>query len=220
MIDRRLHAAVTLALALGVAYLGLARHFGGDRMQEPIEAARRDGERHAGPLLTRTGAREASATTPGDSVVSTAVLRRALDAIGSSEPAPAVAANDGALARARRTLDDRLQSGPADPGEAARIERAVRPLLTPAVLGEAVAELQCNATMCRVDLIAEDDARVDRASNALSERVPKVFSSAVAYPDGAGHKSLYLGTSADDLKLSPEPYQAPDVVLRNTQASP
>jgi len=81
-----------------------------------------------------------------------------------------------------------------------------------------VAEVRCSAKMCRVNLIGEDDAHVNGAANAFAEHLPKEFASAVAYPDGAGHRSVYLGTSADDLKLSAEP--PPTLKVEHDAATP
>jgi hypothetical protein len=144
------------------------------------------------------------------------VLSHALSAIAAREQQPSEPTVAGPLAQARATLDERLVSAPANPAEVARLESTIRPLLVPSVLGEAVAELRCSATMCRVNLIGEDDSRIDRAVNAFAERLPKAFSSVLMYPDGAGHKSIYLGTSAGDLKLNSEPDPPFKVVDRNT----
>ena len=205
MIDRRLHAVVTVALALGVAYFGSRYYFGADRVQAPSETSR--GEMKAGARAARLAqadgrGADAAATSP---IVSAALLRQALGAIGSGEQQAPEPTAEGPLAQARATLNERLVGGSPNPEQVARLERSIRPLLVPAVLGEAVAELRCNATMCRINLIGEDDARVNGAANALAEHLPKSFSSAVIYPDGAGHRSVYLGSSADDLKLSAEP---------------
>lgn len=205
MIDRRLHAVVTVALALGVAYLGSRYYFGADRVQAPPGTSR--GAEKAGPRvarLERVGGGDAD-PQPGSPNASAALFRQALAAIGSGEQQPSEPAAEGPLAQARATLNERLLGGSPDPEQVARLERTIRPLLVPAVLGEAVAELRCNATMCRINLIGEDDARVNGAANALAEHLPKSFSSAVIYPDGAGHRSVYLGSSADDLKLTAEP---------------
>jgi len=93
-----------------------------------------------------------------------------------------------------------MMSGPPNPSEAARLESALRPLLNPVLLGEAVAELRCGASMCKVSLIAEDDARVIRAATTLAERAPKAFTAAVVYPEETGHRSVYLSTNATDLQ--------------------
>lgn len=204
MIDRRLHAVVTVALGLGVAYLGSKHYLGADRVQAPAVASRTD--ERPGTVVSRSAPadRGDADESPGSANVSVAILRQALAAVGSAEPQPAPAA-DGPVAQARSTLDERLLGGSQDPGQVARLERTVRALLVPSVLGEAVAEVRCSAKMCRVNLIGEDDAHVNGAVNAFAEHLPKEFASAVAYPDGAGHRSVYLGTSADDLKLSAEP---------------
>lgn len=202
MIDRRLHAVVTVALAFGVAYLGYCRYFGANRVQAPPETSRHSEKPGPeAPALARAGRGDAH-VQPASPDVSAAILRQALSAIGSGEqPEPTA---EGRLAQARTTLNERLVGGASNPEQVARLERSIRPLLVPSILGEAVAELRCSATMCRVDLIGEDDARVDSAANAFSERLPKSFSSAITYPDGAGRRSVYLGTSAEDLKLSSE----------------
>jgi hypothetical protein len=132
-----------------------------------------------------------------------AMLREALLALNARQPTPA--ADVSPLAAARATLDARLTNTGANPGATARLEQAVRPLLTPRTLGEATAELSCNPTLCRISVFAEDDARAAQAANALAENMPKAFAGSVAYPDGAGHKAVYLATQASDLNVSPPP---------------
>lgn len=220
MIDRRLHAVATGLLGLGVAYLGLTRYVGADRVQAPAETGRlREKPRAEGGVLAGSGT-GVVARQPALPDVSTATLRQALSAMASGELAPPDPTPDGPLAQARATLNERLLSGSANPERVARLERSIRPLLVASILGEAVAELRCSATMCRVNLIGEDDARVDSAANAFAEHLPKTFSSAVTYPDGSGHRSVYLGTSADDLKLSSEPSRPLEVVTREATAPP
>jgi len=205
MIDRRLHAVVTVALALGVADLCSRYYFGADRVQAPAEARRGDKQPGARARVSAPSAGGDADTRSAPPNVSAALLRQALSAIGSGEQQPSEPTADGPLAQARTTLNERLLGGSPNPEQVARLEHTIRPLLVPSVLGEAVAELRCNATMCRVNLIGEDDARANSAANAFAEHLPKQFSSVVVYPDGAGHRSVYLGTSADDLKLTSEP---------------
>jgi hypothetical protein len=104
---------------------------------------------------------------------------------------------------AQVTLDQRLMSSGSNSREAARLEGILRPLLEPAVLGEATAELHCGVTLCKVMLIAEDDAGVARAAIQLSDRLPKSFSNVVVYPESSGRRALYLSSNPADLELSP-----------------
>jgi hypothetical protein len=216
MIERRLHAVVTVALALGVAYLGSRHYSDADRVQAPAETRRRDQKAGTIAALLTPARAENGDASPNVSVA----MLQALSAIGSGEQQPPEAKADAPLARARTTLNERLARGPSNPDQVARLERSVRSLLVPSILGEAVAELRCGGTMCRINLIGEDDARVDRAANALYEHLPKEFSSAVTYPDGTGHRVVYLGTSEGDLKLSSEPAPKLRTVERDAAAAP
>lgn len=223
MIDRRLHAIVTATLALGLTYLGFSRYVGADRLQAPSLGASSGTEQAAAPARgqPRAGAEAPPhGGTSDTSAISAAVLRQALSVVASaSEHAdPSELSAGTPLAQARAILDERLAGSPPSSNEAAHLERAVRALLAPSLLGETVAELRCNATMCRVDLIGEDDARVDSAASAFAEHLPKLFSSAVTYPDGAGHRSVYLGTSAGDLKVTSGPSPSYRVVERGLES--
>jgi hypothetical protein len=214
MMNGRLQTIVTVALALGLAYLGFERYRSADRLPATNEASQRSKE-PAAEAWVPPGARDGKGdrAQSGSPDISVAVLRQALSAMGSGQERAEPMA-EAPVAQARRTLDERLLGGQSNPNQVARLERTIRPLLVPAVLGETVAEVRCSATMCRVNLIGEDDARVDSAANTFAEQLPKSFASAVTYPDGAGHRSVYLGTNADDLKLTTQPYQTLEVVDR------
>jgi hypothetical protein len=164
-------------------------------------------ERFAASAGVEAGTRDTSLSD-----LRAAVLQRVLtpeNAEGEgADPMGASAAE--AFTRGRKLLDARLAEAPADPRAAARLQQALAPLLTSNRLGEATAELSCNPTMCRVNLIAEDEARVSRAASGLSEQLPKTFASMVAYPDGAGHRSIYFSTNATDLRIDSGAQQAPE----------
>jgi hypothetical protein len=203
-----LHGALTLGLAVAVAYLALTRREP-ERSHEvaslrppgaALELENPISRRASGPSAERELAR-----------VRQALLSQAL-ATSASTMSPAPAQDPLTLAQA--TLDERLLRGGSGSSESARLDGLLRPLLVPSVLGEAVAELRCNTTLCKISLIAEDDSRVGRATSLLSERLPKTFAAVVVYPDGTGHRSVYVSTRPTDLELSP----APDVVARHEPA--
>jgi hypothetical protein len=65
--------------------------------------------------------------------------------------------------------------------------------------------------MCRVSLSADEQEDAERAARSLAEHLPKAFSSAVALPEAAGHKAVYLAVNAQDLTLREAP-ESPVVV--------
>jgi len=130
-----------------------------------------------------------------------ALLHQVLNANGNA--ASASSPPQDPLAAAQATLDQRIGSSAPNSHDTPRLEGMIRPLLEPAVLGEATAELRCGATLCKVTLIAEDDSGATRAATQLSDRLPKTFSNVVVYPESAGHRALYLTTNPADLELSP-----------------
>lgn len=196
-----LHGALTVGLAATVVYLGLTRR----TLEERAATASQHQTSEAAPENAPSLASQDSAPGEADLThVRQALLKRALSATSDATSLAAPPAQD-ALTLARATLDQRLVSGAPNPSESARLEGTLRPLLVAAILGEAVAELRCSATLCKVSLIAEDDSRAARAASALRERLPKAFAAVVAYPESTGQRSIYLSTRSADLELSPAP---------------
>jgi hypothetical protein len=202
----RWHWALTASLAAAVVYLGLS-HLGSPRTQLAGDARMRTVVRPEGPgagQVAKVDAADAEGAPLRD-----AMLREALLALSTRQPTPTP--DESPLAVARATLDARLTDPATNRGSAAELERAVERLLTPRILGEATAELKCSPRLCRVRLFAEDDARVNQAANTLAENTPKVFAGVVAYPDGVGHKALYLATQASDLNVSPPSVEVAEI---------
>jgi hypothetical protein len=135
-----------------------------------------------------------------------AALRQVVlsQALSAQPPTPATPAQEP-LALARATLDQRLAGAPANLAEASRLERALKGVVDSGVLGETSAAVMCGPTMCRVDLTDADDTGVDKAAGAFAEHLPKTFASAAVYPRGTGERSLYVATSATDLRVGASP---------------
>jgi hypothetical protein len=198
LVRRYLHRTLTIGLAGAVAYLALTRQ----AVQQWAGAPRHDPMGSASSAQNPLDAAQLHAPSAERDLGS---LGRALlhQALSADTTAPSSTGPDSPLAAARATLDQRLVSAAPNPSETSRLEGMLRPVLDPTLLGEAVAELRCGATLCKVTLIAEDDSRVARAVSSLSERLPKAFSAVVVYPESAGRKSFYLATNPADLELSP-----------------
>jgi hypothetical protein len=117
-----------------------------------------------------------------------------------------------AAAEARRTpedraasiLDARLAAAPAAPLAKAELERALRPALDPARLGQArVDDLRCAGALCKIALSAPDDAAIVDAVNGIAESPPKGYEATIVYTTGQGARSIYFGKLHADLALAP-----------------
>jgi hypothetical protein len=102
---------------------------------------------------------------------------------------------------ARAALDQRLGAAAKEPAEAARLQAELEAIVTPRLLDGAAAALVCGSTMCRIDISDADDARAQRATNALAERLPKAFAAAAVYPKSTGERALYAAKDRADLVL-------------------
>lgn len=106
--------------------------------------------------------------------------------------------------RAASILDQRLAAAPAAPLAKAELERALRPALDPARLGQArVDDLRCAGPLCKIALSAPDDAAIVEAVNGIAESPPKGFEATIVYTTGEGARSIYLGRQHADLALAP-----------------
>lgn len=118
---------------------------------------------------------------------------------GAPEP-PAPAAEDPQQPE-RAALDQRLNSAPKDPAKAARLQAELESIMTPQLLDGAAAVLACGSTMCRIEISDADEARAQRATNAVAERVPKTFAGAAVYTKGTGERAVYVVMDRADLVL-------------------
>jgi len=190
--------AVTVALVVAVVGLCFALH-GSSRSHISIDAGVPHDDRIE---VVRTQQVVSAPAQPASQPVSVSALRDAMLASSLLAATPSVEVEP--LAAARAELDTRLASAAPNPARAAQLEQSLRPLLKPSLLGETVAELVCGASLCRVNLIGEDDPHVGRAVTALSENLPKTFAGLAVYPESAGHKAVYLATTASELQLGTE----------------
>jgi len=106
-------------------------------------------------------------------------------------------------ARTADMLDERLFLGAKDPAKAAEMERALRSIVDPAVLGEAtLISLYCGSTLCRVTLKAGAEGIVNRSLAAMSSHLPKLFGASLAFRLGSGERALYVAQSSRDLAVN------------------
>jgi hypothetical protein len=141
----------------------------------------------------------ASAVASSEDLATTqkAVVQALLQARGE-EPAAA----DPSV-KAREIFDLRMANAAPDPTNTARMEQAIGEILASGVLGATTAETLCGATLCRLDLANADAAQLSESINALSEKLPKLFSRTLVVPGRDGARALYLATDPAALTLAP-----------------
>ncbi|HEY5959410.1 MAG TPA: hypothetical protein VIV60_22785 [Polyangiaceae bacterium] len=147
-------------------------------------------------------------------------LREALlvAALSAKQAQPAPSATDPAV-QASEILYQRLVNAPPDPQTTAKMERALEEVIDSGVLKGTAASFVCGSTLCRVELTDSEDSKVQTATTALTERLPKLFASAVVHPNGTGKTTLFAARNVQDLRRSDLPesdagiVKAPEVDL-------
>lgn len=99
------------------------------------------------------------------------------------------------------TLDQRLANAPQNSARTARLQTALRAILDPDLLDGAAATITCGSSMCRIDISDADDAHAQKATNAVTRRLPKTFAAAAIYPKGTGERAIYVATDGAELRL-------------------
>lgn len=187
---------LAIVLAVVVGGLCFVRLHGSGRSHASSDARVPHDTRFEG-LRTQPAASDSAQLTA--KAVSVAALRDAI--LASSLLTATPPAEPDPLAEARAELDARLAGAAPDPSRAGKLDRSLRPLLRPSILGETVAELVCGSALCRLTLIGEDEAHVNRAVTALSESLPKTFAGLAVYPETEGHRAVYVATTEHDLQV-------------------
>lgn len=150
--------------------------------------------------LSDEGTREREETRRKMAVFREAVLAAAMSANPQAAPPPT-----DPVVHATDTLFRHLVNAPPDPQETARMERALEALIASGVLQGTSATFICGSTMCRVELTDREDSKVQTATRAFTENLPKLFGAAVASPNGTSETTLYVAKNSEDLRHSPVP---------------
>jgi len=215
---RFVKSAVAVALCATAAYVAGLRHAASieTKGSHPTEAVTQSEDatlavnRPTESAPTRTEAEH-------EALAQVVALRRAL--LAQAMRPPLVAPVQSPVALACQKLDERLSNSPPNAAESARMEQAIRSVTNSGILAGADATISCGATICKVDLIDSDNARVDTAADALSRGVSKTFASTVIYPQGEGVRAIYFASNSESLRLSPLPEEPVVIAKRTTEAN-
>jgi hypothetical protein len=91
---------------------------------------------------------------------------------------------------AARALDQRLFDEPQDEAEVARLESAFDAIIE-RLPEDVKTEVACASTLCRLVIRGSGDA-VGKATHAVAQGMPKLFTGTVVLPTARGESTIYL----------------------------